>query len=435
MIVGLAYYGAVAGLIVAAAIAASAVHTEAQSDAMPPSLQVPANFVDETVDPQEYVDRYNAEESFREWFDANYPEYGSIYHAVGLPDPGAAPVREEAVAVDGEGEEAGPPAATALPPPLPRLDVLPAPFVDPAANPQEYVDRYNTDEAFREWFDANYSAEYPTIYRAVALPDVPAPFVDPAANPQEYVDRYNTDEAFREWFDANYPEYGSIYHAVGLPDPQYASDTGPEDTSGTEPAESLPPPVIAPGVELPPGLDLQPGQEYGECGEGTELVDGYCVMADASVTGGDAPLTPEGMGAQGSAGGGCLIATAAYGSELAPQVQMLREIRDGHLMQTRAGTSFMDGFNHVYYSFSPYVADYERENPAFRDAVRMLLIPLLHTLAVMEHADSEQEVLAYGIAVILANIIIYAGAPAAAASLAYGRWMRKRRRRRMISYT
>ena len=44
-------------------------------------------------------------------------------------------------------------------------------------------------------------------------------------------------------------------------------------------------------------------------------------------------------------GGGCLIATAAYGSELAPQVQMLREIRDNQLMNTEAGSAFMSSFN------------------------------------------------------------------------------------------
>ena len=50
-------------------------------------------------------------------------------------------------------------------------------------------------------------------------------------------------------------------------------------------------------------------------------------------------------------GGGCLIATAAYGSEMAPQVQFLREIRDNQLMNTESGMSFMTGFNQVYYSF------------------------------------------------------------------------------------
>ena len=68
-------------------------------------------------------------------------------------------------------------------------------------------------------------------------------------------------------------------------------------------------------------------------------------------------------------GGGCLIATAAFGSEMAPQVQFLREIRDNTVLQTESGSTFMTGFNQFYYSFSPYIADYERENPAFKETV------------------------------------------------------------------
>ena len=64
--------------------------------------------------------------------------------------------------------------------------------------------------------------------------------------------------------------------------------------------------------------------------------------------------------------GGCLIATATFGSEMAPQVQFLREIRDNTVLQTESGTSFMTGFNQFYYSFSPAIADYERDNPAFK---------------------------------------------------------------------
>ena len=74
----------------------------------------------------------------------------------------------------------------------------------------------------------------------------------------------------------------------------------------------------------------------------------------------------------GNGDGGCLIATAAYGTELAPQVQLLREIRDNTVMSTASGAAFMGGFNSLYYSFSPTIADMERDNPIFREAVRVL---------------------------------------------------------------
>ena len=46
-----------------------------------------ASFVDATKDPQSYVDRYNNESTYKEWFDENYSQYSSIYEAVGLEEP------------------------------------------------------------------------------------------------------------------------------------------------------------------------------------------------------------------------------------------------------------------------------------------------------------------------------------------------------------
>ncbi len=111
-------------------------------------------------------------------------------------------------------------------------------------------------------------------------------------------------------------------------------------------------------------------------------------------------------------GGGCLIATAAYGSEMAPQVQLLREIRDNQLMNTESGTAFMSGFNELYYSFSPYIADMQRENPMFKEAVKLGLTPMLSSLAIMENAESESEVLGLGLSVIALNLGMYIGLPA-----------------------
>ena len=115
-----------------------------------------------------------------------------------------------------------------------------------------------------------------------------------------------------------------------------------------------------------------------------------------------------------SLGGGCLIATATYGSELAPQVQQLREIRDNKLLQTGSGAAFMETFNQFYYSFSPYVADLEREHPVFKEAVKLSITPMLSTLSILNYADvdSEPEMLSYGLGIILMNLGMYVAAPA-----------------------
>ena len=112
--------------------------------------------------------------------------------------------------------------------------------------------------------------------------------------------------------------------------------------------------------------------------------------------------------------GGCLIATATFGSELAPQVQFLREIRDNAVLSTASGTSFMTTFNSFYYSFSPAVADLERQNLMFKETVKVAITPLLLSLSLLQYVDidSESEMLGYGISIILLNIGMYFVAPA-----------------------
>ncbi len=111
--------------------------------------------------------------------------------------------------------------------------------------------------------------------------------------------------------------------------------------------------------------------------------------------------------------GGCLIATAAYGSEMAPQVQQLREIRDNTILKTNSGTAFMTSFNQFYYSFSPVIADFQREQPIFKEFMKIILIPMLSSLSLLNYVDidSEREMLGYGISIVLLNIGMYIGIP------------------------
>ena len=117
----------------------------------------------------------------------------------------------------------------------------------------------------------------------------------------------------------------------------------------------------------------------------TSRISRYSLVADSDQYLSDSvSIIPAGPGL-GSSGGnqtqsGCLIATAAFGSELAPQVQELRAFRDGIAMQTFAGANFMTSFNSWYYSFSPAVADYERKSPVFQSMVRAAIYPLIGIL-------------------------------------------------------
>ena len=115
-----------------------------------------------------------------------------------------------------------------------------------------------------------------------------------------------------------------------------------------------------------------------------------------------------------SSKGGCLIATATFGSELAPQVQQLRELRDNKLLESESGTLFMNSFNALYYSFSPTIADYERENPLFKEVVKIALTPMISSLSILNYVnmDSEVTVLGYGAGILALNLGMYFVAPA-----------------------
>jgi len=249
-----------------------------------------------------------------------------------------------------------------IPPPEPQPESNIPDFVDPKQGAQYYLNRYNNEPAYKDWFDTNYP-DY-TIKEAIklAIPDAfpepepskkLAPFVDPSQDPQYYIDRYNNESTYKEWFDESFPDQ-TIYQAVGVEPPK-----------------------------------------TGICGTGTKFVKGVCVVVN-----------------QG--GGGCLIATATYGSEMAPKVQFLREIRDNTVLATDSGNAFMDTFNSIYYSFSPTIADWERQSPIFKNIVQTTITPLLTTLSLLNAVEinSEEEMLGYGIGVILLNLGIYFAAPA-----------------------
>ena len=219
----------------------------------------------------------------------------------------------------------------------------------------------------------------------------PAFEIEEGRDASYYVKRYAEQPAYREWFDTFYPQYADICEAVGVAEGCVeahlaAAGVAPAGTGAADDAA---------GVAPPPG----------------------------------APAAPD------DDDSGCLIATAAYGTELAPQVQALREYRDTTLLASGHGSAFMSSFSAAYYAFSPHVADLEREHPAVRQAVAALIAPMLYSLQVATQADpaSEASVVAHGIAAILLVAGMYVGAPAAVAAGAAGIARRRRAARAALS--
>jgi len=346
---------------------------------IPVFAQELADFVDPKKDPESYLDRYYSEPDYREWFDKNYPHL-TIEEAIGLVKPFSL-IKEQYNECGADARE--------------RYNKALKDYIISGGGgigaEMTLADRGITLDYYLNYCVGdieNLNVVGSLLYeRGLYIESIM--YYDRALDlyPDYMVALYNKGTALAM--------LGELEEAVINFDKSLKIDPNFEPT------------ILAKDqvLEILNEDSVRPTEKIESiCGKGTILKDGLCVPERAT-------MTTEMQ--QKSSGGGCLIATATYGSELAPQVQMLREIRDNSLLQTQSGQSFMESFNSFYYSFSPTIADYERENPVFKEAVKVTITPLLASLSLLNYVelDSEESVLGYGIGIILMNVGMYFVAP------------------------
>ena len=184
---------------------------------------------------------------------------------------------------------------------------------------------------------------------------------------------------------------GFMQYSNAAPEGNYTSEPAPE-----EDIQQIPPPDYT----APPDKkhdDNDDGKKKGDNDGDKKVEPPYVAPTNEKHDDNDGSKKKKGDNDGGSAQfdqpqtvskSGCLIATAAFGSEISPQVQFLRNFRDNRILSTVSGSSFMNVFNTWYYSFSPSVADYERERPWLQGVIRMAIYPLLQILQLSEKSYS-----------------------------------------------
>jgi hypothetical protein len=366
------------------------------------SLKPIAPFVDTSKDPQHYLDRYNNEPSYKQWFDENYPKYSSIYEAIGI-DQEDYELKIKANDVRKLINENYVPTSS-------ELD-----------SKWLWVSSGGTDGYSEYCLTLNCDGYSHTTYRPVR--DV--------VNWDQHLDLTilffeDGDNSFDthtevQCEDQGYFDCGRVYHNYQCITPNANYDLREAKRNLTCQSEYF---------------NIIVNEKKTDCDERSlgcgdfenHSADMMKVVLEKIARNSNVELTnnvesttaytpePESTVETKSSeeGGGCLIATATYGSEMSTEVQQLRELRDNQLLNTASGTAFITTFNDIYYSFSPVVADYERGNPYFKEVVKLAITPMISTLSLMENANSESEVLSIGISVIMLNLGMYLGIPAIA---------------------
>jgi hypothetical protein len=103
--------------------------------------------------------------------------------------------------------------------------------------------------------------------------------------------------------------------------------------------------------------------------------------------------SPYSIRANFSGAGGCFIATAAYGTPMAEEIQIIREFRDEYLLTNAVGQALVD----VYYRVSPPIAEFITEHPSLKPIVRAGLSPAVAMSTIAIHTPPAEKIAIIGL--------------------------------------
>ncbi|MFC1927967.1 CFI-box-CTERM domain-containing protein, partial [Chloroflexota bacterium] len=100
----------------------------------------------------------------------------------------------------------------------------------------------------------------------------------------------------------------------------------------------------------------------------------------------------------------CFIATAAYGTPLAEEIQILREFRDEYLLTDPLGQALVD----IYYRVSPPVAEFITEHPGLKSIVRAGLLPVVAMSTMIVNTTATEKTVIVGFVIVAMALTILA---------------------------
>ena len=98
----------------------------------------------------------------------------------------------------------------------------------------------------------------------------------------------------------------------------------------------------------------------------------------------------------------CFIATAAYGTPMAQEIQILRDFRDEYLLTNPPGQALVD----VYYRISPPIAGFITEHPSLKPIVRSGLLPAVAMSAIAVNTTSLEKTVIVGLLVLISVALV-----------------------------
>jgi len=143
------------------------------------------------------------------------------------------------------------------------------------------------------------------------------------------------------------------------------------------------------------------GSEKWSFATGGQIMSSPAIGADGTVYIGSGDNKLYAITEGDSGGGPCFIATAAYGTPMSEEIEILREFRNEYLLTSPVGRAFVG----LYYLVSPPIAEFITEHPGLRPMVRAGLFPAVAMSTIAVNTNRAEKMVIVGLLVLVSVVV------------------------------